>query len=940
MTNRSRLLLMAAASGLALCGVSTAHAADADVDEVVVTGSRLVTGATSPQPLAVVGEELIQQKAPSTILEAVYEIPAFRQDSGVTNSLRGTAFGQLATTNLRGLGAGRTLTLINGLRQVTGDVNRIPSQFVKRVEVVTGGASAAYGSDAVAGVVNFIVDDEIEGIKGQVMAGSSQHSDDDRFSVDIAGGMRFAGDRGRIMGGFNYTYGGGVGTMYSRDWGRREPGQLAMPANRPAGTPATVYAYGVEFGDRTAGGLVTTAGPLRNYTFGPGGALLLFNPRTNYTNHMTGSIDNYGLGNAMGLYPLVGSLDRRTVMARVTFDITPDTQVFLDGNYMWNYSDGTFGALQQNFVVSRDNPFMPAAFRALMVANNLQTVTISKALTNFNPKGNHAGSAIQTDVDTTVWQVNGGIKGRLFEKFSWDVSGSYGEYMYDPGIANTVAIANLAAASWAVTDASGAIVCGPTASNPNVTATLRPYVEAGCVPFNVFGTDPNGAAAMAYVRKQSHSPATSYLTAFQANVRGDVWDLWAGPLSMAAGLEYRKERFVQEGNGLTDVAHSYPFAIPAWSGEESVTEGYVEANLPLLRDTGLKSLDLNLAARRTSYSNSGGVTTWKVGLSSEVNDWLRLRATRSRDIRAPGIGELFAPGALAQVQNASNPFKNAIGPLRSLGGGNPNLKPEIADTLTAGVVFQPHWGWTDGFTLSVDYYDFEINGVIAATFTAQDIVNRCYQGQTALCGNIVFDNSAFGIDYVRTGSANQNVLNYNGVDIEVNYVAPEGFLNLPGKLSARYMATWVDDQEVVNVSGVSTDRAGNAFGGMPDWTMTGSLTYDQAPFSVTLSGRYFTDVKENSNAFALGPNDPNFNSTASTSVSQNLWEGKAYFTLSGSFDVVEPEPGRRIQLFGVVENLLNTDPPDFFIVQSSGIGQTNLFDLIGRRFRIGARFAF
>lgn len=357
--------------------------------------------------------------------------------------------------------------------------------------------------------------------------------------------------------------------------------------------------------------------------------------------------------------------------------------------------------------------------------------------------------------------------------------------------------------------------------------------------------------------------------------------------------------------------------------------------MPLIKDASFtKSLDLNGAVRRTHYSTSGSVTTWKLGGVWEPVDALRFRVTRSRDIRAANITELFTLRNVGITASFLNPINNRTGPINTITGGNPNLKPEIASTWTAGVVFQPTWTWASGFRLSVDYFDVNIKGVIASV-AAADIASRCAQGLQEYCALIVFDNSPSGISTISVTPANLNRLVSKGFDIEADYRVPIDSLGLPGQLRLRTLNTITTD--LTTIDAVSTiNRAGSgALGGVPRWTSNTTLSYEIGRLTNTFQLKYTSAIR--GDASLLGPTDAGYNPALPNSINVNHFPAAAYLNYTLQYDVVKGE-NRSLQVFGLVNNVFNKDPADYAIVAFASGG--NPYDVIGRTYKVGVRFKY
>ena len=504
-TSPLRLLATTSLFALLSSGVAYAQAADAaaNVDTIVVTGTRLqATGFNAPTPVTVVGSEQIQQRAAGTILDALNDLPSFRNSSSVSSGSRAAGSIGFNTVNLRGLGGARALVLLDGRRIVgyggggTVDTNVVPASLVDRVEVVTGGASAAYGSDAVAGVVNFVLKDRLEGIEGSYHHGFSQEGDNVEDSIQFAAGRSFAAGRGHVIFGYDFLDSDGVGPLYERDWGRREPGVLGFAAGRPAGVPATVITQNVEFATMTPGGLIV-AGPLRGTAFGPNGVPYQFQfGNTVAGNFMTGSTANYG-EQTQSFQPIKQPYQRHSALARVNFDVSDSLTVFAEAavanNRAWSH---TFTYQRENnIVILRDNPYLPESVRQQMVGLNLDRITIGRV--------NNEYDGIRSRPVNQFYNGVVGARGKIFGDWTWDTSWQHGETREKYRPFGQVLVANYNAAIYAVRAPNGQIVCGPLATNPNLTAAQQAQVKPGCVPFNPFGENSPSSEALGYTGPQS-----------------------------------------------------------------------------------------------------------------------------------------------------------------------------------------------------------------------------------------------------------------------------------------------------------------------------------------------------------------------------------------------------------------------------------------------------
>jgi outer membrane receptor protein involved in Fe transport len=914
-----------AAAALLLCSTSAAAqspaAPPADA-QIVVTGSRLPAGVRSPTPLTTIGAQAIEDRAPATIGELLQQVPSFgAMDSPNTAGVTSRGGGQI-NPDLRGLGASRTLVLIDGRRHVptatTGsvDLKIVPTLLVDRVEVVTGGASAAYGSDAVAGVVNIVLKKDLTGIRGTVQGGVSEHGDGTERRLSLAAGSAFAGSRGHVMAGFDYLKIGGIGTQLTRDWGRRDVGLITNPGFAANGLPNFIISPNVHSAITTPGGLIVS-GPLRGIAFGPNGSTSRYDFGQVFGSTMIGGD---GAGQNENLLALLGTpVESFNALGSATFEVSDKVQLFAE---LSGSKSVTGGASQEardrgNLVIRRDNAFLPQSVRDLMVADNLQTITIGRV-------SNDTGK-ISLDRDNLSYEAVAGATVRL-GGWTADASAQFGRNVYDLefGPNNRRQLEYFNAVDAIVDPASGAIVCRSTLSDPG----------NGCVPVNVFG---DGSLTLnPYVNGTATFRLATTQAAATANLRGSPFSTSAGPVALAIGAELRRDHAVGTSDAISQRVNANG-SIGGWilgnqlplRGTVKVFETYAEAQAPLLRDARFaRELSLNGAVRRTHYSLSGTVYTWKAGAIYAPFAALKLRATRSRDIRAPNISELFENGGSSNT-NVFDPVLGRAVQVREISAGNPNLKPEKADTLTIGAVAQPDF--LPRFTASVDYYDIKIGDAIA-TLGAPTLAQGCFAGNALYCQSISF-NPDGSIAFITNTRLNLAQAATRGIDFELNYARPD---TLGGKLTARFLATRVLRLTSTTPAGVQ-DRLGqvsnfNRTAGVPKWMGDAFVDYDRGPAHLGVQarlvgpGKFGTILHE-----GTGPN----------SVNRNSVPAFVYLNGSASYRFALGRT-RSVELFSAINNLLDTDPPMIPSGAAGGINESStngqFYDVVGRFFRFGARF--
>jgi len=941
---RARLLGSAVAMGMFFAASSVAaqvatsdaapvpDATEAAEQDIVVTGSRIArAGFDAPTPVTVIGEERLQQRAITNVGEALNELPSFRPL--VTPATQQAAGGNIGARvlDLRGLGATRTLVLVDGKRfvpsttQGTIDVNLIPSSIVSRTEVVTGGASAAYGSDAVAGVVNFILDKDLQGFKGSVQAGISERGDGSNRNAQLAWGTRFGGDRGHFMIAGEYDKSDGLGDCYTRDWCPREQLIGNSPAGA-AGLPASIRGGPAGTGTLSSGGLiVANSGPLRGLAFNPNGTTYNYNFGTVFGTNPSplftlGGSESGRNGFLDGIL-LIPPVERIVGYAHADYELSDAVRASVDLSY--GQVKGTvIGSVARSTVtVQRDNAYLPAGVAAILDANALTSFTLGRG---FNDLGGSVNNA-----DNKTYRAVFSLDGRLGTKWKWDAYYQYGRNEFQQEYSGNIVNTRVTRAADAVRSGAN-IVCRVNADA--VTTNDDP----ACVPLNIFGAGNVSAAADAYVAPSGFQTTDYDQHVVAANVSGGLFALPGGDFSIAAGGEYRHDKAEGTADILSTTNAFWSFNGKAVNGTISVVEGYIEAEAPILRNVPFaEALELNGAVRQTHYSRSSpgiadssvDATTWKVGAVYAPFEQLRFRATRSRDIRAPNLTELFGPVTLGRTTIVDPANNGAQIQVNAFSGANGLLEPEKADTWTAGVVLAPSWGFLNTFRLSVDYYDIKLNGAIS-TLGAQVLVDRCNGGQTALCQFVQRD-SAGTLTSVSDVLQNVSEITNRGIDFEASYRAA---LGSAGNLDLRLLATKYLELSIggIDRTGQTGFRPGTTTG-VPDWIVDGTIGWTYDVLTLTAHGRYIPGGIFDTTL--RGPEDAGYVPTLGSSVNSNRVDSRFYLDLGATIRVNDD-----FEFFGVVNNVLDKDPP----LAASAQGGTNqvYFDPIGRYFKAGARFRF
>jgi outer membrane receptor protein involved in Fe transport len=892
-------------------------AENAPGEQILVTGSRVVRdGYDAPTPTTVITSATIEAKAPTTIIDALITLPAFKNSSTAQTA----GVGQAGTSgqsfaNLRGLGANRTLVLLDGQRFVpstsigTVDIGVIPSAVIQRVDVVTGGASAAYGSDAVAGVVNFVLDNRFEGIKGNAELGLSTYGDNFTYKGSLSAGTSFA-DRGHIVLSGEYVRAEGVPINARPD--TEYP--IARLITNPAWTPTNgefrrlilPYVY-----TRTASlGGVVVGGPLAGLEFGANGTTFQ-QPAGTYVGSSSHVLPGRNDGEAWDLSVSLSALpqEKATGYGRISWDVTDGLTAYATGVLALN-KPGPFFSSPANtlitgpFAIRRDNAFLPTSVRSQMETLGLQTINVGRYSEDW-------GASVVSRTNETARAVIG-LQGDVGGGWYLDAYAQYGRNRQVLKIENNSIRANLALASDAVDEglarngvANGNIVCRSTITNPG----------NGCIPLNIFGPsgtrfDPVSPPAAPFIFGTSRADLTIVQKVVAVSLSGEPFSTWAGPVSLVVGAEYRDESARQTSDPLSQ-ANVFGLGNPKpLAGDLDVKEVFAETVVPLAEDLPfLHSLDVNGAVRVTDYSTSGSVTTWKVGANWEPVEGVRFRATRSRDIRAPNIVELFTSPVLSTA-GVVDPVTNTSPIFQTYSLGNPKLRPERANTTSAGVVVQP--AFAPGLQFAVDYYKIDIASAIS-TITLQNIVDRCLLGNQELCALITRTDGV--ITRIDNPYLNLQSLKTDGLDLELSYSLPVS----GGTASARLLANRVFSYETSD--GITAiERAGDITAAQPKWTGNATFNYRLDRFNFAADVTYIGGGKFD-NTFVL-PTDINDNSISA----------RAYVGLQASFDAGQGDARREV--FFHVSNVLNTRPPAVFVFS----GGPN-YERIGRSFRAGVRFA-
>lgn len=808
-----RNLGLASLSAIAVMLATPAHAQDEtqtdQVDQVaddadsgaaiIVTGSRIRRpNLESTVPITSVSGEEFFQTGKTSVGDVLNELPALRSTFSQSNSSRFLGTAGLNLLDLRGLGTQRTLVLQNGRRHVAGDilsnavspdVNTIPTDLIERVDIVTGGNSAIYGSDAIAGVVNFILKDNYEGVQLRAQGGTSKYGDAGSYYVSALAGTNFADDRGNVAVNFEYAhqedfYAAGRPNLRNTQGFVVVDTDPASAVNGSDGTPDRQFFTDI----RSA--LYSNGGSFLSYLGGDFYAPFLFQPNGTliqqtgdrvglapFGSFIGGNGDNFRDGTQLGLSP---KLDRYSVNLLGHFEVSEGFVPFVEAKYVrtkslgnasgpFFFNGGVTGSPREVFYT--DNPYLSEQAKGIIRdyygAGPTDDVTFT-FLKNAVDLSNREESATRE-----TYRIVGGVRGTFNDDWGYEVSANYGEFKESTRILGNVNLQRFLLAIDAVDQglvqngvANGNIVCratvDPTARIALETATDPAYAAAQlandvaqCKPVNFFGSGNVSDAARAYLLQDSLAKGKISQFVLSASMSGDSsqwFELPGGPVGFAIGAEYRRETAKYDQDEATAAGMTFYNAIPTFDPPAfEVKELFGEIRIPILKDMPVfHELTLSGAGRIADYKGSTGtVYSYNAGLDWAPIEDIRFRANYSRAVRAPNLVDLFTPLG----QNFAPPPTDPCS-LRNIGEGSATREANCrADGVPAtyDYVYPSSLGFLSGgnpdlreetsdsytvggvlqprflpgFSLSVDYYKIVVNDVITSP-SAQAILDTCY----------------------------------------------------------------------------------------------------------------------------------------------------------------------------------------------------------------------
>ena len=992
-----RLALMTStATAIAMSPQGQAQEDVGDIEEITVTGTRIKQrDLTAISPVKSVTQEDIKISGQTRIEDLIGNLPQAIADFGglVANGATGSA-----NVDLRGLGSQRTLVLVNDRRLMPGDptqngnaapdLNQIPASLIERGEVLTGGASAVYGADAVAGVVNFIMMDDFEGARIDIQTSGYQHSND---NAQIQSAVTDAGfplpdstvNDGNIRDitftlGVNSESGRGNATMYV---GYRKIDEL-LQKERDYSTCALGSGdiFDTCFGSSSASPARFQQVEQIGVGEAPGAEFPVTAMTPRGANGALIPFTNDHLFNYAPFNHYQRPDERWTAGVFAHYDLTPQTTAYGEFQFMDDRTDAQIapsaafrgsGPTSQNgaFTVNCDNPFLEAdQFDYICTQQGLAgsddaLISIGRRLTESGGRSNNL-------VHTSYRAVTG-LRGDITENWSYDGYFMYGTTNYESTYRNDVSLTRVGNALLAVDDGTGTntTVCRVNAdSDPTNDDPL-------CVPMDIFhGPEAVSAGAVGYVSVPAFQNGRTQQTVVSGAVMGDLTEAgvklpWADDgLGLAFGAEYRKEEseFFNDILFKTGGLVGQGGAVLDTEGEFTVKELFTEGRLPLVQGrTGFESASIEVGYRYSDYDLGFDTDTWKVGGDWEPVESIRFRSSFQRAVRAPNIQELFRP-QVVQLDGSTDPCAvdvpgvdtptataaecansgvtaaqygniatNPASQYNGLTGGNPDLQPESADTLSVGFVFTP--SFIDNLSVTVDWYDIQVDDVINGV-GADLALNTCLTtGQPEFCslvnrapgsGSLWLGQQGFIVD------TNQNLgsLTATGIDTEINYA-----FDLPGRggdIGINFIGSWVDELTTEPLKDFPTYNCAGLFGNVcgrptPDWRHKARFTWttQNLPLSTSLTWRFVSEV-DNENTV----NNPNFSFNQFEATDERI-KAFNYLDLAAAYEWDTDITDMTFRLG--VNNITDEAPPIFgqdvsVSVYVSGNTFPQSYDVLGR----------
>ena len=982
-------LMTAGAASAGLYG--GALAAQEPLEEIVVTGTRIRdANLIATSPVATVSQDEFKFSGTTRVEDLLNTFPQLAPafDSFTVNPTTG-----FATADLRGLGSARTLVLVNGHRMQPGgirsqarDLNQIPAALVKRVEVLTGGASAVYGSDAMAGVVNFILDTDFEGVSISTGASGYVHDNDNdyiqglmdardfnypvggsgpdgrAYNIDVAMGSAFADGRGHAMAYATWRKNREL-RQGDRDYSSCALNAAGTACGGSGTAPNPNFFQDYFVVDSEGSPIINHAEDPEN----PGVWLPIGQVLTGTTSHLAPDSSWLpGFGPAYNYAPINHYQrpdERWTFGSAVKYEVNRSFRPYVETMFA-NTNTSVQIAQSGTFFVNRLSIECDSALLGDFCGDfaehgtvnirdadgNQQTVDAfideSQPIFVYVGKRNVEGGPRVSDIESNSFRIVAGAEGDVWENWGYNVSYIYGRNSSAEANRNDFLISNME---------PGMIdnCTGPDGVN-----------DPSC--YNVWrfgGVTPEAAAALGGVGMRAGATAYTGFGGYLTGSTGLTLPTAQDPISLVAGLNYGKEEYqvISDTNMAAGNFTGLGGPRPPIDGEYDVKEGYFEVGIPLYQGGDIiQNASADLGFRRSDYSNSGGVNSFKVGLSAQVTDLVRVRGGFNRAIRAPNVGELFATqqialwsGAdpcagetptltLAQCMN-TGVTESQYGTINDSPasqynqfiGGNPDLEPEEADTYTFGFVATP----IDSLQISLDYYTIEITDQIG-TIGASTVLNFCATtGDPFLCnkvnrsnnGDLWVGSSLATSGYIENLNSNFGNFNWSGLDLVVQHRMDV----FGGSLSSSLVGSYALEQEIEPLPGVNPDATYDCAGVIniacqtPEWRHTMRFSYSRDWYTASLRWRYVGGMDYENQDGTPGATDQLLVNKG------NELPSFSYIDLSGSFDVLD-----NLNITVGVNNIFDKEPPMVGSGLALNANAPGGYDQLGQYFFANANVRF
>lgn len=941
LTQSVRLALLFGAAALSTSSFAQAEAATDAADNIErfeITGSRIKRiGELAPTPVTVITGDGLVDAGVVNVADLLHKLPNTLVGISPETSNNTIFASGLNNTNLRGLGSNRTLVLVNGRRFVSGapgssavDLNNIPTAMVERIEITTGGASAIYGSDAVAGVVNIITKKSYEGVTVDASTTRPTQSGGEEEYGSLTFGS--AAGKANFVTNLSVAKQGQVSFM-DRDYLRDAPIAIRNPnynSTDPNSPLRVLYGYGQQVLAAYAPAGTFVSGGVR-YTFSDDGQVRPMQLGQPLPALVGGRVDYLG-GEG---YSFAENSFMRTPLERINFitnmnyDINDDHRMSMELNLSRSEAYGESSPAFINFTVNSDNGFLsPQASALIANANANRRVTMGYLASDF---GNRKYSQ-----DRTLARISLGFDGAITDTWSYDVYAATGRVQADTEWYGEMFYDRFLQATNPIKTADGVIQCRDAAAR-----------ASGCKPLNVFGRGIYSDDAYAWVSTDAIRRSSITQSVASGTVSGDLYELPAGTVSAAFSAEHRKESADTLPDPAMRAGLLFNNSSQPLKGSFDVSEVSAEFSVPLVSELAFaKLVTFEPAVRYMDYSTSGSDSAWKLGLNWEVNDDLRVRVNKAKSVRAPNIGELYNPPgqtfrsladpcAVSQRPGLSPTYRDAIlancaaqgvpttfEPSTEWKGstrpgfiiGNTDLSNEEADDITIGFVYTP--SYLKDFSITVDYWSFEMTNVINS-FTGPDVVKYCYQSASLnnpYCPLLERDPTTFEITNYFEKPVNSATRDVSGYDIETAYRFESSF----GDIGMRLISTYMTKYET-NPTGFAEnliDDLGEIE--LPKWKHRFNVDYTYGDFSAVFTANHRSATVADND---WTPNQNNYNEIPSYTV----------FDVTSRYNLTTQLQVR----FGIL-NMFDRNPPRLPASYSNGAA----FDVIGQRITAGVSYDF